>query len=151
LAVLLSSCHYEDRGFASCVVAHALTLEMRDRLTCAAAHGPGFPRRFDSVLDSSLDAACGGRSAQLVALAQNAARDGAAVIWHKHRWSYSPSVSTAPESFQHYGLSVLDERPEQRYISYWVDDSGVLRSARGRAADPRHAPEKWQVRSGNAG
>src|SRR4051812_27896698 len=99
LVVLLSSCHHEDRGFLSCVSAHALTLEMRDRLACAATHGPGFPRRLESVLDASLDATCGARSEYLAALAQSATRDGTVVIWHKHRWTYSPSVSTAPESF----------------------------------------------------
>jgi hypothetical protein len=145
LAALLTSCRYEDRGYASCVAAHALTLEMRSRLACAAAHGPGFPGSLESVLDASLDRTCGVRSEHLSAFAQYATREGTAVAWHKHRWTYSLSVPATPETFRHFTLAAVDERPEKRYISYWVDDSGVLRSARGRRAGASDKAEEWQA------
>jgi len=147
-ATLLSSCWYEDRGYASCVTAHALTLEMRDRLACAAVHHSGYPAQLDAVLGSALDPVCGQRSVLLGSISGYATRVGPELVVHQHGWRYVSSAPRPGGTFGHYGLAVTDTHPQGRYTSYWVDDTGMLRSARGRAAGPRDDPEAWQTLAG---
>jgi hypothetical protein len=143
VAVLCVGCRFEDRGFGSCVFAGRVTLEMRDRLACAAKHDGGFPQRLDAVLDSSLDGVCGSRSKYLVAFAGYAEKDGADWIGNEHRWRYSQSPNGRVAA-SGYGLAALDQRTKSHYISYWVDQTGVLRAARGGVVGPGDKPDERQ-------
>lgn len=140
LFTCLSSCYYEDHGYGFCVASVSATLEMRDRLSCAFSSRSGYPERLDSVLDTSLDDACGPRSEQLSEFVRLARRDGDELVFIQHRWAYTPADRLSPGLFRTYGISVSDERPEERYISFWVDHTGILRSARGRRAGPADQP-----------
>jgi hypothetical protein len=140
----LASCGGEDRGFALCLSAQVFAFDLRDRLMCARRTTGLFPPTLRPILDSSLDGACGGRREGLVWLGERLGPDGLQVEWGPHLFKYTTQGPREGLPGGGFALSVVDERRDTHYESYWVDHTGVLRVAEGREATQADPPVEGQ-------
>jgi hypothetical protein len=107
-------------------------LVARDRLACVVNATGAYPRRLEELMSPRLSRYCGHPNERLTRLFQHGRLHGAGLEFLDHDWTYRPARTRDLG----YTLSATDTRRGLRYASYWLDASGVLRSARGGAAGP---------------
>jgi hypothetical protein len=140
VALTVTGCHYEDRGYARDLAALELTLQMRDRLQCLAVRTGGYPGELRAVVSEQAVQLCGPPSDHLSSFFQYAKE----LSWHDHVWVYTPADGGSRRGCQQYALTSADTRGAARYASFWMDASGVLREARGRPATADDPPADLQ-------
>lgn len=108
-------------------------LDVRDRLRCFREQHGAFASQLE-LLSREGEKGCGRLTRRLQDFLAGSEKLGPnRWRWHGHEWTYRSEGHS-------YSLSVIDLRDPERYGSFWLDDSGVLRSWRGRPATP-HDPQ----------
>jgi hypothetical protein len=136
-------CH-EDRGLGYDILTHGTTIEMREVLECYRELEGGYPAGFGDLAAASLATKCP-RAEEIQAVLRDRASDNVVSLWYSHKWTYSASMLDRRGRAQAYSLAVADLRGKPQYRSFWLDNSGIVRSSRGRAAGPQDVPEERQV------
>lgn len=132
----------EDHGFAADVAAQGVLLDLKGRLSCAYRALGQYPEALDALASDEIVATCGPISRYLSHIVSPAKTVNGAPLAYEHQWIY-----VRRREGRGYTLSCVDTRGRVQYHSFWLDEGGLLRSARGRAAGPADPVDEWQ-RSG---
>jgi hypothetical protein len=143
LVVSMAGCYVEDRGYAADIATHIELLEVRDGLECWRLAKGGYPSSLPALISQRMPATC--HLAEGATWAVQYSQDPRRTRpWHAHEWAYRPMRLDGQGRYQGYELSATDSRGKARYRSFWLDATGVLRSAQGRPARPTDPPEERQ-------
>jgi len=138
VAVVGSSACGEDRRLAAVAVAHSNMRQLAPILECHRESFGGYPQTLAQV--AKFMGTCS--AAHWVSEAR-AASEG--LQYASYAYRYTPSGQTAGGRFTRYELLAsgrYDASECPRCRSFWLDESGVLRSAPGRLAGRNDEPMK---------
>ena len=135
-ALPLGACHYEDRRLASVAVAHGTMRDFSVALACYKEHTEGYPPQLRDLADPP------GGCPTIDWL--NDPRPEYPQPHHAfYDYFYTASGPDENGRFQHFGLMASGPKSVEECdvsMSFWLDDSGVLRQAPGRSAGRDHPP-----------
>ncbi len=141
--LLLAGCRVEDRGRAQDAATLGAIIDMRDTLECHRGLHGGYPQALRGMVTSEVAANCDAAKRVADAIAYGG-WEGESLHWFSHVWRYSPTEPDANGRLQRYQLAAVDTQDPSRHHSFWVDSSGMVRSARGREAGPTDPAEPVQ-------
>jgi hypothetical protein len=141
ILLLVTNGCVEDRGFGADIATHIQLLRLRDVLECHHRALKEYPEALQELTNPKNPPTCPVREDVEDAIAYS---QGPRKSWLDHSWEYRPTKPDDRGKYQHYELVVTDTRGSYRYRSFWLDSTGVVRSAGGRRANAGDRPEERQ-------